>query len=85
LAPYREGVELVYRQMLDSLERIGVVPIETVGQKFDPHLHEALTREETSQYEQNTIIEELRRGYLFRDRLLRPAQVKVSARPSGED
>jgi molecular chaperone GrpE len=85
LEPYREGVELLYRQMLDSLARIGVVPIEAVGQKFDPHLHEALTREETPQCEENTVIQELRRGYLFKDRLLRPAQVKVSARPTGED
>lgn len=85
LEQYREGVELLYRQMLDSLARIGVLPIEAVGQKFDPHLHEALMREETSNYEENTVIQELRRGYLFKDRLLRPAQVKVSVRPEGEN
>jgi molecular chaperone GrpE len=81
LEQYREGVELLYRQLLDSLARMGVVPIEALGKKFDPHLHEALTREETSAYEEHTILQELRRGYLFKDRLLRPSQVKVSTRP----
>jgi molecular chaperone GrpE len=85
LQQYREGVELLYRQMLDSLARIGVLPIEAVGQKFDPHLHEALMREETSKYEEDTVIQELRRGYLFKDRLLRPAQVKVSIRPQDQN
>lgn len=85
LEQYREGVELLYRQMLDNLARMGVVAIEAVGQKFDPHLHEALMREETSKCEENTVIQELRRGYLFKDRLLRPAQVKVSIRPQGEN
>lgn len=85
LEQYREGVALLYRQMLDNLARMGVVAIEAVGQKFDPHLHEALMREETSKYEENTVIQELRRGYLFKDRLLRPAQVKVSIRPQDED
>ena len=85
LQKYREGVELLYRQMLDTLARIGVVPIDAVGKRFDPHLHEALTREENSRYEENTVTKELRRGYLFRDRLLRPAQVAVSSRPREEN
>lgn len=81
LEKYREGVELLYRQLLDALARVGVVSIEAVGKKFDPHLHEALMREETSESEENTVLQELRRGYLFKDRLLRPAQVVVSTRP----
>ncbi len=84
LENYREGVELLYRQMLDTLARIGVVPIDAVGKRFDPHLHEALAREENSQLAENTVTRELRRGYLFKDRLLRPAQVAVSSRPRSE-
>jgi molecular chaperone GrpE len=78
---YREGVELLYRQMLDTLARSGVVPMEAKGRKFDPHLHEALSLEATSIFEENTVIEELRRGYLFKGRLLRPSQVIVATAP----
>lgn len=85
LDEYRQGVELLYKQVLDTLHRVGVVPIKAEGHGFDPNLHEALAREETSKHEENTVIEELRRGYLFKDRLLRPAQVKVATRPSGEN
>jgi molecular chaperone GrpE len=84
LEEYRLGVELLYKQVLDTLHRLGVVPIEAEGRGFDPNLHEALIREATSKHKENTVIEELRRGYLFKDRLLRPAQVKVASRPSGE-
>ena len=85
LERFREGVQLLYKQMSDTLSRVGVTPVEVRGEQFDPHLHEALSREETSEYEDNTVIEELRRGYLFKDRLLRPAQVKVSTRPQREE
>lgn len=78
---YRQGVELLYKQLSDMLARLGVVRIGARGEKFDPHLHEALIRFETDMYEENTVIEELRKGYLFNDRLLRPAQVKVAIRP----
>ncbi len=81
LERYREGVELLYKQLLDTFTRLGVTPIEALGKKFDPHLHEALVREEDPQHEENTVIQELRRGYLFKDRLLRPSQVKVSTLP----
>ncbi len=81
LEHYREGVRLLYRQVIDVLNRIGVLPIDAEGKPFDPHLHEAVTREENAEHEENTVLAELRRGYLFRDRLLRAAQVKVSARP----
>jgi len=84
LDEYRQGVELLYKQVLDTLHRVGVVPIKAKGHSFDPNLHEALVREETSTHKENTVVEELRRGYLFKGRLLRPAQVKVATRPSGE-
>ena len=81
LEQYKEGVGLLYKQLLDTLSRSGVVPIESVGKPFDPHLHEALSRKEDPNYEVDTVIQELRRGYCFKDRLLRPAQVIVAVKP----
>ncbi len=78
---YRDGVRLLYKQIHDVFSRIGVVPVAAQGQKFDPHFHEAIAREEDSEHEENTVVVELRRGYLFKGRLLRPAQVKVAIRP----
>jgi len=85
LAQYQEGVELLYKQLLDALARAGVDPIKVEGKRFDPHLHEALSREETKDFEEDIVIRELRRGYLFKDKLLRPAQVIVAAHPHGKD
>ncbi|MBN1569091.1 MAG: nucleotide exchange factor GrpE [Acidobacteria bacterium] len=82
---YQEGIELLYKHVLDTLSRIGVVPMETEGKQFDPHLHEALSREETFESEENTVVKELRRGYLFKDKLLRPAQVIVAVHPKGKE
>jgi len=85
VSTYREGVELLYKQLGNTLKRLGVVPMEVRGKKFNPQFHEALTHLETTEYEDNTVMEELRRGYLFRDRLLRPAQVVVASRPKSKD
>jgi molecular chaperone GrpE len=85
LQQYKEGVELLYKQVLDTMGRTGVVPMETEGKPFDPHLHEALSREETADLDENTVVRELRRGYLIKDKLLRPAQVIVSVHPLGKD
>lgn len=81
LRQYREGIELLYKQLLDTLSRTGVVPIEAEGKPFDPHFHEAISREETAEHPDNTVLKELRRGYLFKGKLLRPAQVIVSVHP----
>jgi len=81
LEHYRDGVRLLYKQIRDVFSRIGVVPVAAQGQKFDPHFHEAIAREEGSEYEENMVVVELRRGYLFKGKLLRPAQVKVAIRP----
>lgn len=78
LEQYHAGVELLYKQLLDVFSKAGVVPIESEGKPFDPHLHEALSRKEDPNYEEDTVVQELRRGYLFKDRLLRPAQVIVA-------
>jgi molecular chaperone GrpE len=82
---FREGVELLYKQVADTLTRAGVVPMEVEGKRFDPHMHEAFSREETLERDEDTIIRELRRGYLFRNKLLRPAQVVVAVRPEANN
>jgi molecular chaperone GrpE len=81
LQSYREGCELLYKQLGDTLSRLGVIPLEVKGKKFDPHVHEALVYQETLEHEDDTVIEELRRGYLFKERLLRPSQVVVANAP----
>ncbi len=85
LQQYQQGVELLYKQLLDTFSRTGIVPIEAEGKAFDPHLHEALSREETADFKEGTVIRELRRGYLFKDRLLRPSQVIVAVNSHPED
>lgn len=77
---YRKGFELIYRQLLDVLTRYGLEPIEAVGHRFDPHLHHAVERVESAEHEDGTVIGEHQKGYLFRERVLRPAMVRVSYR-----
>ena len=73
-----EGVEMIYRQLLDVLQKEGLTPVEAQGEQFDPTIHEAAMQESTDQYPDNTVISELRRGYYLKDKLLRPAMVKVA-------
>ena len=75
---YRKGVELIYKQLQDLLVRRGVTPIEAVGQTFDPQFHQAITYESSPGRAEGEVIEEVRRGYMLGDRLLRPAMVKVA-------
>jgi len=75
---YRRGVELIHRQLLDLLRRKGVQPIDAVGADFDPHVHQAVTYEPAPDRREGEVIEELRRGYMLGDRLLRPSMVKVA-------
>lgn len=77
----RHGVELIHKQFKDALSKLGLEPVEAVGQTFDPHVHEAVTTEATDKHEENTVIEEFQRGYKIGDRLLRPAKVKVASSP----
>lgn len=72
-----EGLEITLKQFLNTLERFGVRPIFAVGEVFDPEKHEAVSQEESDQ-EPNRVISEIQKGYLFHDRLLRPAKVIVS-------
>ncbi|MDH7602913.1 MAG: nucleotide exchange factor GrpE [Armatimonadota bacterium] len=73
-----EGVSLTLRQLQDMLEKEGVRPIEAVGETFNPELHEALMREETDEYPENTIIDEFEKGYTMNGKVIRPARVKVA-------
>lgn len=75
-----EGIKMIERQFSNTLERLGVTPIEALHQAFDPGRHEAMIQVETEEFEPNVVVEELERGYLWHDRLLRPAKVAVSKR-----
>jgi molecular chaperone GrpE len=74
----RSGVELIVKQMEEVLRQMQVTPIPAVGEEFDPHLHEALGSVERDDMPDQHVAEEIRRGYLLRDRLLRPARVRVA-------
>ena len=78
---FRAGIELINRQFHDALTKLGVQPIVAVGQPFDPNLHQAIEMVETSEKEDNQVLEELQRGYKLKDRLLRPAMVRVAHNP----
>lgn len=75
---YRQGVELIHKQMLDLLRKRGVRAIEAVGADFDPNFHQAVIHEVSPDHREGEVIQELRRGYMLGDRLLRPAMVKVA-------
>lgn len=77
---FLQGVELIYKQLTDVLESLGLQPVAAVGQPFDPHVHEAVITEQTEDYEPDTVIQELVRGYRLGDKLLRPAVVKVATK-----
>lgn len=78
---FRSGVELIYKQLQDALAKLGVRAIPAKGEQFDPHVHEAIEMVETSDAADHEVIEELQRGYKIKDRLLRPAMVKVAKNP----
>jgi molecular chaperone GrpE len=75
---YRKGVELIHAKLHDLLKRNGVRPIESLGNDFDPNLHQAVVSETSPEHREGEVIGELRRGYMMGDRLLRPAMVKVA-------
>jgi molecular chaperone GrpE len=77
----RQGVELIHKQFKDALKKFGLEAVESVGQAFDPHLHEAVTMEATDKFKENTVIQEFQRGYRLGEKLLRPAKVKVASSP----
>lgn len=82
-----EGIRLTLKLFQDCLKKFGVKPIETIGKRFDPHIHEAVEVKEDSEQEEDTIVKEYQKGYLLHDRLLRPALVVVAkgAQTSSEE
>ncbi len=78
---FLHGVELINRQLGGVLESLGVEAVPTVGERFDPHVHEAVATEETDAHEPDTVTQEMQRGYRLGDKLLRPAMVKVATKP----
>jgi len=88
LEGFKKGMALVYKQFFDGLQKAGLKPIEAVGHKFDPNFHQAMVHEERDDLDDNVVIEEYQRGYLFQGRLLRAAMVKVAMgrkAPSGRE
>lgn len=82
LEGFKKGFELIYKQFYDTLMRFGLTPVKAHGRPFDPHYHEAVDRVESEEYKDQTVIEELQRGYTFKHKLLRPAMVKVAVHPA---
>ena len=77
-APYRQGLEIIHRALLEMLRKRGVTAIDAVGTDFDPHVHQSVAYEDVPGKRDGEVIEEFRRGYRLGDRLLRPAMVKVA-------
>lgn len=77
---FLSGVDLIYKQLSGVLEALGVKPIISVGEQFNPHIHEAVVTEVTDEFEPDTVVQEIRAGYRLGDRLIRPALVKVATR-----
>ncbi|HEX3740335.1 MAG TPA: nucleotide exchange factor GrpE [Terriglobales bacterium] len=75
---FHSGMELIHKQLMDALTKLGVKPISAEGERFDPRYHEAIELVDTHDADDQQVIEELQRGYKLKDRLLRPAMVKVA-------
>ena len=75
-----KGIELIYNRFADTLKKLGLEPLESVGKKFDPNLHHAVQKAESDEVAEDTVLEEYQKGYNYRGKLLRPAMVKVSVR-----
>ena len=78
---FRSGIELIDKQFHDALARLGVEPVPAAGELFNPNLHQAVQMVETDEVEDHRVIDELQRGYRIKDRLLRPAMVRVASNP----
>jgi molecular chaperone GrpE len=79
---YRKGFELIYKQLLDTVTKLGAERIDPLGKSFDPHLHQAVDRAETSDQRDGTILQVFQPGYVFHGRVLRPAMVRVAVHPN---
>lgn len=78
---YRKGFELIYKQLLDNITKLGAERVDPTGEPFDPHRHQAMDRTETTDQEDGTILQVYQPGYVFHGRVLRPAMVRVAVNP----
>ncbi|MGB7728726.1 MAG: nucleotide exchange factor GrpE [Candidatus Acidiferrum sp.] len=78
---YRKGFELIYKQLIDNLARLGAERVDPQGKPFDPHLHQAVERSETTEHPDGTVLEVYQPGYFYHGRVLRPAMVRVAVHP----
>ncbi len=81
-ANYRKGFELIHKQLIDNIAKLGAERIDPVGMTFDPHLHQAMDRTETTDKDEGTILQVFQPGYVFHGRVLRPAMVRVAVHPT---
>ena len=81
-ANYRKGFELIHKQLIDNIAKLGAERIDPIGMTFDPHLHQAMDRTETTEKDEGTILQVFQPGYVFHGRVLRPAMVRVAVHPS---
>ncbi len=77
-SPFKEGVEMIVKQLLETLSKMGVSEIEAVGKPFDPNLHAAVMHVDDEEAGENTVVEEFQKGYLFKDKVIRYSMVKVA-------
>jgi molecular chaperone GrpE len=80
-----KGVELVKKHMITSLAKFGLAPFESLGEPFDPHIHEAVSHQESLEVPPDTVVSQFRKGYLFYGKLIRPALVAVAKQPGSAD
>ncbi|RXZ77186.1 nucleotide exchange factor GrpE [Paenibacillaceae bacterium] len=76
---YSKGVDMIFRQLSQILEQEGLKPMDTVGQPFNPDFHQAIMQVESDDYEEGIVVEEVQKGFMLKDKVLRPAMVKVSS------
>lgn len=76
--PFEEGIEMIYKQMMETLQKIGVSAMDAVGKPFDPNLHNAVIHIEDEAYGENVVVEEMQKGYMYKDTVLRHSMVKVA-------
>jgi molecular chaperone GrpE len=81
---YVKGMELIYQRFYEGLKKLGLEPIISEGEAFDPHVHHAVDMVETEEAPPDTVLEEFQRGYNFKGRMLRPAMVKVAVQPQAK-
>lgn len=79
---YRRGFELIYKQLADNIAKLGAERVDPTGKQFDPHLHQAMDRTETTEHEDGTVLQVFQPGYVFHGRVLRPAMVRVAVQPA---